>query len=102
MEFKHYRNVNGMTQEEVAEALGIPKKTYQNYEYGVREADSDVLCALADLYGITLDELVGRSAETPTSSSSVSELEMLYSAMSCEAQQTLLIVAKALAQTYPQ
>ncbi len=100
MKFKHYRNASGMTQEEVAEALGIPKKTYQNYEYGVREADSDVLCSLADLYGITLDELVGRSVETPDSSH-VEELETQYEAMNDDAQQALLVIARAFAKTYP-
>lgn len=32
MELKLYRRMNGLTQEQVADYLGIPKKTYQNYE----------------------------------------------------------------------
>ena len=62
MKLKEFRRRNGMTQEDVAKALGIPKKTYQNYEREVREADLGVLCALADLYGVTLDELMGRTS----------------------------------------
>lgn len=62
VKLKEFRRRNGMTQEDVAKALGIPKKTYQNYEREVREADSGVLCALADLYGVTLDELMGRTS----------------------------------------
>lgn len=58
MNLKEFRKLNGMTQDEVAEAIGVPKKTYQNYEREVRDPDSDVLCALADLYGVSLDELV--------------------------------------------
>lgn len=50
MMLKEYRLKNGLTQEQVADYLGIPKKTYQNYEREVRDADSDVLCALADCY----------------------------------------------------
>ncbi|MFR2626155.1 MAG: helix-turn-helix domain-containing protein [Collinsella sp.] len=65
MELKLYRRMNGLTQEQVADYLGIPKKTYQNYEREVRDPDSDVLCALADRYGITLDELVGRNDDGP-------------------------------------
>lgn len=36
MNFAYYRNKSGMTQEQVANALGLRKKTYQNYEYEVR------------------------------------------------------------------
>ncbi len=100
MKLKQYRNARGMTQEEVARELGIPKKTYQNYEYGVREPDSNILCALADLYGVTLDELMGRPTET-VSPSHVSELESLYEAMNDDARQALLVIAKAFAKTYP-
>ena len=60
MLLKEYRRMHHLTQEDVAKVLGIPKKTYQNYEREVREADSDVLCQLADYYKISLDELVGR------------------------------------------
>ena len=60
MKLKEYRVANGLTQEQIAKILNIPKKTYQNYEREVREADSDVLCSLADYYGISLDDLVGR------------------------------------------
>lgn len=60
MLLKEYRRMRHLTQEDVAKVLGIPKKTYQNYEREVREADYDVLCRLADYYKISLDELVGR------------------------------------------
>lgn len=60
MNLKYFRNLKRMTQEEVAAHLGIPTKTYQNYEREVREADSATLCALADLYEVTLDALIGR------------------------------------------
>lgn len=60
MNLKYFRNLKRMTQEEVAAHLGIPTKTYQNYEREVREADSSTLCALADLYEVTLDALIGR------------------------------------------
>lgn len=61
MKLAKYRKRNGYTQSEIAEILGIPKKTYQNYEREVRDIDSNMLCRLADIYGITLDELMGRN-----------------------------------------
>ena len=65
MKLKEYRLQKGMKQEDVAKHLGLPTKTYQNYEREVREADTEVLCALADLYKISLDELVGRTTVEP-------------------------------------
>ena len=60
MEFKRLRKERNLTQQNVADVLGIPLRTYQNYEREVSEADSEILCKLAELYGITLDELFGR------------------------------------------
>lgn len=65
MKLKEIRRSNGLKQKEVALAIDIPLRTYQNYEREEREPDSDVLCALADFYQVTVDELIGReSSET--------------------------------------
>lgn len=61
MQLKDIRQAKKMTQEEVANALGIPKKTYQNYEREVREADSAILCQLTDLWHVSVDDLMGRT-----------------------------------------
>ena len=99
MKLGEYRRKNKLTQEQVADILGIPKKTYQNYEREVRDADSDVLCALADYYGISLDELVGRKtadeAETPEE-----ELVAIYKKMNKDGREALLIVANGLAEKF--
>ena len=42
------------------EAVHIKTRTYQNYEYGLRLPLLPTLIALADLYDISLDELVCR------------------------------------------
>lgn len=103
MNFKLCRNRSGMTQEEVAAALGMPKKTYQNYEREVREPDSEVLCALADLYGITIDELVGRERlETVEEDARESELLDLYRSMNEEGHRVLAAIANTVASLYPQ
>lgn len=103
MNFKTYRTKSGMTQEEVALAIGIPKKTYQNYEYEVREADSDILCALADLYGITLDELVGREETAPhiqSKDEKLEEISRLYGAMNDVGREALMAVAEVFAEKF--
>ena len=99
---KEYRLKNGLTQERVADYLGIPKKTYQNYEREVRDADSDVLCALADCYGITLDQLVGRDGGGSDLAANIKQLESLYVSMSDDGRDALMIVASGLAERFPE
>ena len=54
------RNVNGILQKDLAEKLGVNLHTYQRFEYGQQEPRMSTLIALADFYGLSLDELVCR------------------------------------------
>ena len=54
------RNKNQLSQSAVSKAVGITTRTYQRYESGEREATVTTLVRMADFYGITLDDLVGR------------------------------------------
>lgn len=54
------RAEKGLSQEAVAQAVHIKTRTYQNYEYGLRLPLLPTLIVLADLYDISLDELVCR------------------------------------------
>lgn len=60
MKLKEIRKTRKLTQQQVADLLGINLKRYQNYEREVREPDIDILCQLADFYAVSLDELFGR------------------------------------------
>lgn len=62
---KELRNLNDFTQEMTAEALGLKRTTYDNYENGVREAPMSVLERAADLFGCELHHLFS-SAEIQT------------------------------------
>ena len=53
------------TAEDFAKHIGIPTKTYRNYEQGVRNLYLDVACELCDALGCTLDELAGRETAAP-------------------------------------
>lgn len=54
------KNIN-MTQQEVSCCLGIGRTTYTQYETGVSEPNFQTLCALADYFGVTTDQLLGRA-----------------------------------------
>ena len=54
------RTKAGLTQERVADYLGISTRSYQRYEADKMEPNVKFLIMLADLYRVTLDELVDR------------------------------------------
>lgn len=57
---KSARKSTGMTQKDVSTALNISPNTYKNYEQGLREPNGDTIVALANLFGVTTDYLLGR------------------------------------------
>ena len=57
------RKARKLTRPEVADAIGISLKSYQRYETGEREPSASVLAALADLYEVSADYLLGRTEE---------------------------------------
>ena len=62
---KAARKKSGKTQKEIADSLGVGQSTYKNYECGLREPNGDTIVALANLFGVTTDYLLGRQpAET--------------------------------------
>jgi transcriptional regulator with XRE-family HTH domain len=57
---RFYRKSLGLTQEELANRLGGKKSLVSNYENGYSVPDIFTLIKLADIFDVTLDELVGR------------------------------------------
>lgn len=55
---KEHRTRCGMTQEYVAEALGISRQAVSKWELGASEPSTTNLLALAKLYGTTPEELL--------------------------------------------
>ena len=57
---RFFRKANNLTQEELSKQLGGSKNLISNYENGISTPDIYTLVKLADIFDITLDELVGR------------------------------------------
>ena len=57
---RFFRKANNLTQEELSKQLGGSKNLVSNYENGISTPDIYTLLKLADIFDITLDELVGR------------------------------------------
>ena len=56
---KMHRQNAKLSQRAVAEMLGISLRGYQQYEQGLFEPNIEKLIKLADMFGITVDELIG-------------------------------------------
>lgn len=55
------RKAKGVTQEELAAELGVTAAAVSKWEKGNTLPDVMMVCAIADLFDITTDELLGRS-----------------------------------------
>ena len=56
---KERREQLGMTQRQVAEALGMAQPIYQRFEKGIFECNYSQLAAICRLYDISADYLLG-------------------------------------------
>lgn len=57
---RFFRKQAGLTQEELAARFGSRKTLISNYEIGRNTPDIETLWEVADIFDITIDELVGR------------------------------------------
>lgn len=57
------RRKSKLTQQAVADKLSIHRTTYTKYETGVVTPDQQGLVSLAELFGVTVDFLLGREPE---------------------------------------
>lgn len=58
---KELRMEKGMTQKELAQALGINSVTYLHYEKSQREPPLLLLVEMAEYFDVTTDYLLGRT-----------------------------------------
>ncbi len=56
---KQLREAAGMTQASLAKAAGVPLRTYQTWEQGVRTPLIDAAAKVAEALDVSLDELAG-------------------------------------------
>ena len=59
------RRERGMTQEELAQVAGVSRQTVSKWELGETTPELEKLYLLCDYFGMSMDELTGRSAPAP-------------------------------------
>lgn len=57
---RELRKQANLTQQEIADKIGVNRVTYTNWEKGNREPNFDYLVKLADMFQVTTDDLLGR------------------------------------------
>ena len=70
MEFNllaEHRKRAGLTQKQVGDHIGISSQAVSKWENGQSEPDIETLYKLAELYNVTVDELVGKKSESTAS-----------------------------------
>ncbi len=97
-QFKALRQGKGLTQQNIADLLGITRGAYANIENGKREPDFAALFALADYFKVSIDYLLGRDDQkkepTPVSEDGLSETARQFMSLVdrlSPAQQDLLL-----------
>lgn len=75
---KELRKAKGVTQKEVAEYLGVTSVAYGHYETERRALTPDKLSKLANYFGVTIDDILGRENEQPASPSFGRPIEIEY------------------------
>lgn len=60
MNLKDARIRKNMTQSEVAALLGVSSVVYSRYETGARQPSVEIIVHLADIFGVSVDYLLGR------------------------------------------
>lgn len=62
MKLKEIRIAKGISQRQAALAMNLSPTLYNRYENGTREPSNAMMLVIADYFGVTVDELLGREA----------------------------------------
>lgn len=58
---RELREDRDLTQAYMAHLLNVNQRTYSRYELGEHAIPLDILCKIADFYGVSVDFLLGRT-----------------------------------------
>lgn len=97
-EIRRLRKSSGLNQVSFADKMDVSQSTVASWENGTRRPDLDALCRIADLFDVSLDELLCRkqsSADPLTFSES--ELITIFRELNSNGQDALLRQARYLA-----
>lgn len=74
------RKSHNYTQEQLAKKLGVTRQTISKWEMGISEPSLDMLDKIAEIYGCTIDELMGRNNANTVAEKPIAEVEPKFNA----------------------
>lgn len=98
---KNLRKHNGYTQEQLASAIGATKRQIDAWERGENDLPLDYAIEIADLFGCSLDALVGADRRSGQLTPLEAELVGIMRSITPQGQQQLLVFARGIAASYP-
>lgn len=94
---RELRKNQGITQREIAQYLGVSVSTFSGWETGIYQMDYEHLCKTADFFGVTVDELLGRSPQLfDDARVERPEIMELYELMTPQQQSNLINYARGM------
>lgn len=82
MQIRHYRRARGMSQTDLADALGLSAAHVGHIERGSRHASLETVVAISSKLGVPLDVLIfPRAASTSTDDQRIHQLRQLLLSM---------------------
>lgn len=66
LKLQEIRKQNKLSQEALAEKLGVSRQAISKWERGESAPDTENLIALSRIYGVSIDELLGNGTSVPT------------------------------------
>ena len=60
---KELREKNSLTQQELADKINRAKSTISEYEKGIKKPSMDVLIALSNVFGVSIDFILGKDID---------------------------------------
>ena len=93
---KAYRRGRNLSQQALGELLGVTSVAVSKWERGQSQPDIPTLNRLADIFGVTLDELCGHETAPKDADPNMAVMARAFGRLSAEEQEKFLAVGRAL------
>ena len=93
---REFRVRQGMSQQELAEELGVSSVAVSKWERGQTQPGIQALTQMADIFGVTVDDLIGREPPVAPGEDNVRVMTRAFRQLTAEEQEKFLAVGRAL------
>lgn len=99
---RKHRQRLGLSQQALGERLGLSSVAVSKWERGQNQPDIPTLTRLADIFGVSVDELCGHQTPPPAADPNMAVMTRAFGRLTREEQDKFLAVGRALfAHAFP-